>query len=273
MKEEKSSHANEAADDAQRKIGRNLLCFQHVEHLLKFLLFNRQWIVGIGQGTDIQERREAKIRAKTMGQLVGQFAEELLVLEGEQPEPPTLTDVGTGWLRITFGNAHDSECRKKLQAELEALVSKRNDLIHHFLPMWNSTPMDNIHQHLDQQHEELRPILDRLKADAQALQDVKKQLAGWLASDEARHAIERSWLLGSPLVVLLDDIARQRGGWMPLDLAGQLLRQHKPEDFARMQERYGHKTLKRLLMATQLFEVADLSTGKGSKPAYRIKSP
>lgn len=272
MEEVPPNARKEAADDVQRKIGRNLLCFQQVEYLLKFLLSNKQRAGGIGQSADIQGRRDAKIRTRSMGQLVGQFAEEFIA--GEQFEPEVPADIGAGWVSINFNYVHNDECDHKLQAELEALVSERNDLIHHFLSMWNSTPMDEIHRHLDQQHDKLRPMLARLEADAQALQRGRRRLAEWASSDQFQQTLELSWLRGSRLVIALCDIAQQRGdagGWVSLDLAGQLLRRREPEDVARMQERYGHKTLKRLLLATQLFDVADQPARKGSRAIYRVK--
>lgn len=57
-----------------------------------------------------------------------------------------------------------------------------------------------------------------------------------------------------------------------LSVAGQLIRQHAPEEMAVLKERYGHKTLKDLILATELFDMIDESTDKGgTRVLYRLR--
>jgi hypothetical protein len=120
-----------------------------------------------------------------------------------------------------------------------------------------------------------RRLWDHLQSVIKALHDGIKEHAAFLASDEGKRQLELAWLQQSRLVLLLGDIAQQVGGangWTPLGTAGQLIRKHAPEEVAALQERYGYRTLKGLLLAADLFEVRDEPTAKGgSRAVYRIK--
>ena len=57
-----------------------------------------------------------------------------------------------------------------------------------------------------------------------------------------------------------------------LSFAGSLLRQQIPEDLAALQERYGYKTLKQLMVATDLFDFHEESTTKGGIRASALSA-
>ncbi|CAH1085677.1 hypothetical protein [Candidatus Nitrotoga sp. 1052] len=94
-------------------------------------------------------------------------------------------------------------------------------------------------------------------------------------SDEAKKQFELLWLRQSRLVILLGDIARQAArpdGWVLLRTAGQLIRQHEAEEKMMLNELYGHKTLKGLILATGLFDITEEPTHKGGiRLLYRSK--
>jgi hypothetical protein len=75
---------------------------------------------------------------------------------------------------------------------------------------------------------------------------------------------------------LLADISTQMArpdGWTLLNVAGELIRKHAPEERACLKEKYGHKTLKELIIATELFEIFEEPTEKrGIRVLYRLKS-
>lgn len=76
--------------------------------------------------------------------------------------------------------------------------------------------------------------------------------------------------------MMLGDIARQLGrddGFVPLDLAGHLLRLHAAAEFAALKERYGHKTLKSLVLATGLFDIKEEPTPKGGPRVFFRVNP
>ena len=59
------------------------------------------------------------------------------------------------------------------------------------------------------------------------------------------------------------DIASKGDVWLPLAVAGQYLRLHAPEEFSALKRRYGFATLKKLVVATELFDVENEPTNKG----------
>ena len=77
-------------DEVLRRIGRNLLLFQHIEHLLKQLMTGAR-IEGPVKSmqTNLDDRR-ARVHKQTLGQLVGQFVDDVFADAGERDEPETL---------------------------------------------------------------------------------------------------------------------------------------------------------------------------------------
>ena len=95
---------------------------------------------------------------------------------------------------------------------------------------------------------------------SKSMQQTKRVLVDFLASDEGQQKFELLWLRGSPLIALLRKIASQicrPDGWACLARAGKLARVRELDAVANMKERYGHSTLKKLLVASDLFDVYD----------------
>jgi hypothetical protein len=266
----------DAIDEVLRKIGRNLLLFQQIEGMLKLLVANGR-VRGYAKDFEhVRSRSAASVRTQSMGQLVGQFTETVLTnVETESAAPEELEGA---WISFSFTLDADSTFYKQQAADLATMVAERNELVHHFLPSWDpSSPesTETVGQRLDRQREKVLPIRDYLQDRIQDLRYALRAQAEFIASDEGQRQLELGWLQQSRLVLLLGDIAQQQAGadgWMPLARAGQLLRVHAPEEVAVLKERYGHKTLKELLLAADLFEVRDEPTANGGfRAVYRIK--
>lgn len=90
-----------------------------------------------------------------------------------------------------------------------------------------------------------------------------------------KRQLELSFLRQSRLVILLGDIAiqtKRSDGWASLAVAGHLVKQHAPEEIALLKKRYGHKSLKKLMLATEIFDFIDKNTEKGGvRVLYRLK--
>ena len=82
--------------------------------------------------------------------------------------------------------------------------------------------------------------------------------------------------MSSPLVIRLADLARQKArpdGWLPLAMVGHQLWLHAHDEMSSLKERYGFSSLKKLVIATGLFDVQDEPTIKGGKrTVYRIRN-
>ncbi|PTQ79309.1 hypothetical protein C8R21_13021 [Nitrosospira multiformis] len=263
-------------DEVLRKVGRNVLLFQQIEELLKFLVVNHRLA---GTPINLVERREKRagvIKRQMMGKLSEQYLDGILSDAGVVIEEPK--DATQAWISFIFSITGDNDFMESQRADLELMVRERNDLVHHFLPRWHPGSLEQMtaaSAYLDQQYEKVLPMLEHLKSVAKSMQQAKETVAAFLASNEGERMLELAWLQNSPLVALLREVATQKArpdGWISLADAGQLARIHESDEVAHMKERYGHSTFKRLLIASELFDVLDepLPNG-GFRTLYRVK--
>lgn len=62
-------------DEVLKKIGRNVMLFQNLEHLLKYLVAHSSISGYASELMSQEEKRRAAISKQTMGQLIGQYIE------------------------------------------------------------------------------------------------------------------------------------------------------------------------------------------------------
>ena len=60
----------DSVNEVLRKIGRNMLLFQNVEHLLKFIIANGSFSGYVSELSLKKEQRAASIQKQTLGQLI-----------------------------------------------------------------------------------------------------------------------------------------------------------------------------------------------------------
>lgn len=263
-------------DEVLRKIGRNVLLFQQIEGLLKFLVVNYK---AHGTSSDLmmrQQRRLNKVQKHMMGQLVEQYVDGILTDAGDASQG--LDAPSVPWISFSSKITGDHEFYESQCTNLKLMKDERNDLIHHFLLRWQPdslSHMTDASDYLDKQREKILPILEHLMSVSKSMQEARKSLADFLASDEGQKHFELQWLQSSPLISLLRDISSQvhrPDGWTYLAHAGNLARVHESDAVANMKELYGHSTLKTLLVASELFDVFDepLPTGR-FRTLYRAR--
>jgi len=262
-------------DEVWRRIGRNLLLFQHIEEMMKAVLS----LTSVeGPASSIQQKgaqRAEDVHRKTLGQLKEQYFEEVMSEGLPAAEPPQpLTEAS---FRFSYKIEPEGDRLDRDRAMFDALVSERNDLAHHFLARWR-TSYANDHQaacdYLNQQRERALPVRDHLKSILEALLEHRQQVAEYLQSDEGKREMQLAWLQQSRLVTLLVEFSQTRcrpDGWTLLADAGRWLHELAGDDIDRMKERYGHGQLCRLMDAAELFEIVDEPTGGGSRAAYRVR--
>ncbi len=269
-----------AKNEVQRKIGRNLLNFQQVEHLLKFMLANGNFGGYASELVNIKEKRKKAFQKQTLGNLVGQYLENTYPINGLEITESTESTETLKESRITFSFQMpvDSDYFDKKKKELAKLVDERNDLIHHLLPRIDLESIDSwreAERYLDQQREKILPELTELQEMAKILRKGMVELAEYIISDEGEKYFKLGWLQQTPLALLLCDIATQAArpdGWISLCTAGKLIKTQAPEERALLREKYGYKTLREFLLATELFEFAEESTkGGGKQVLCRLK--
>ena len=189
-------------------------------------------------------------------------------------EPEVLKET---YFSIRFSIETDSVSYAAKKAALADLVNQRNELIHHLLPKFDSTSQascEDIGNKLDVQSEVIRREIKEAQSYAEALNQGRKELASYLMSDKGQREFWLNHLQQSPLAIILIDIADQLGkedGWVPLSLAGNLIREHMHDELSVLRESYGHKTLKSFMLATELFEFNEEETLKGGlRVVYKL---
>lgn len=264
-------------DEVFRKIGRNLLNFQKIELMLKHLVTNGRISGYMSEIEKNHERRKKDVHKQMMGNLVGQFVETTFL---ELDDSPQSTDeLKEPYISFSFNvNAGADFYEHKKQA-LKLLTDDRNDLIHHLLQRFNTDSIEScmeIEQYLDLQREKLIPEYDFLKSLIENLENAKKIHADFLNSEEGIKHFELPFLQQSPVVSLLLNISIQQprsDGWTLLDNAHRQLHLTLPEEMGQLKNRYGYKTLKELMLASEFFDIHEEPTKKGGvRVLYRPKA-
>lgn len=276
MDEEEALPPQKLQDEVLRKVGRNLLIFQQIEGLLKMILGNSK-VQGYARELALkQEQRINGIQTDMMGQLIKQYFDEILASSDEEPQGPR--DLAEPWLSSSFKITGDVAFAETQLEAFEMMREERNQLVHHFLPYWQTDSPENLifaSDYLDEQREKILPVWEHLKSVAETMQHARQMQASYIASDEFTQQLELLWLQKSQLIQLFCDIATQIGrsdGWACLAQAGKLAHMQLADDVAHMKARYGHHSFKKLLIASKLFEIWDKALPQGgSRTFYRVR--
>jgi hypothetical protein len=263
-------------DEVFRKIGRNLLIFQKIELMLKYLIDNGKVSGYLRELKANQERLAPATAKQTMEHLAGQYMdadcrehEEFLREPLEAKEP---------YISFSFTVRADSDFYESKRQSLKSLIDDRNHFIHHLLPRFDPDSMEScleIEQHLDRQREKLTPEHNYLKSLIESFEEAKKAYIEFFESEEGKRQFDLSLLQQSPLVTLLLNVSLHQSrfdGWTLLNVAGQRVRQILPGEMEQLKSKWGYKSLKELVLASELFEVIEEPTEKGGiRVLYRPK--
>jgi hypothetical protein len=271
-----ASDRTQTSDEVLRRIGRNLIIFQQIEHFLKLLLANHKNAGTMEDyATNLQVNTEC-INKKTLGHLIEKYGNEVLQDAGaEVPDEERPAD----WFAFSFRVSGDAAFIESMRRDLKQMTDGRNDLVHHFLPRWqlgNEEVLNEALTYLDAQREKVLPMHEHLRATVQHLLDSTKLLGEFIASPDYEKQAEMMWLQASPLVSLFCAVAAQhyrKDGWTYLAQAGDLAAKELPEEVNQLKKRYGFGTLKKLLVGSDMFDVLDepLSDGR-FRTLYRRKA-
>lgn len=269
------SNLKPTQDEVLRRVGRNLLLFQQIEWLLKFLLSRHK---AEGPPVDFKERQQKQtdtINRKMFGLLVDKYGTEVLKDAGiEVPEEESPAD----WITFTFRISGDTEFVEAMRRDMKLMTEHRNELVHGFLPRWLPDSAEKLEEtlvYLDTQREKVLPIHEHLRTAANHIQESQKKLIEFMSSGEYQKQSELMWLQASPLVLLLRDVASQihrKDGWSYLAHAGRLANKELPDEVKSLNESYGFKTLRKLLIGSEMFDVFDEPLSEGQfRTLYKNK--
>lgn len=177
-----------SVDEVLRKIGRNMLLFQQLEGLLKYVI-SRQSLSGYAdQLEQKQAKRVASTEKQTLGMLVGQYTEEILGPESEDSDvhPEEVTEP---YISLNFRMGHNEAFYIETKQALTKLVDDRNELVHHLLPQLDTSSIEScemIGKKLDAQAETIRQAIRHMQSIAKGMAESKKKMATFLQSPEGQ---------------------------------------------------------------------------------------
>ena len=268
-----------ARNECLRRIGRNMVMFQRVEQLLKFLLANSS-LEGYERDLESKQAKKAStISTMTMGQLSNEYFNS--IFDTSEIELPPHEDPSQAYLSFKYSVQRSEEEIDAEKQYFADLVKERNELAHHLLPKYDPTSMQSIEElseSLEQQRERFFPALKNLTRLCEAHQKARQQMSDFFQSDECRKYIVEGILPGETrLDKLLRDTASfstRDDGWSSLSLAGQFIK-NQPEDiFEKVCEEQALSklpALKTLIELSSIFELKSQPTKNGSIWLFRPK--
>jgi hypothetical protein len=265
-----------ARDDVLRKIGRNIVNFQKIEQLLKgVILFTR--LSGYVSDLESNHKQNAEeIHSQPMGLLVKKYFDHIY---SDASTTTAISDeITEPYISISLGISADAAFIENKKAALKALVDERNELVHHLLLRLDLLSIQScleMGKVLDEQRERQKEEYEHLAAQIQQIKDTSAEASAFFASDEGQKAIERCLLQQSPVISLLFDLTTSLArldGWTLLNLAAQQVQALLPDELVNLKKRKGCKTLKEILLASELFEIESETTNNGgTRVLYRVK--
>jgi hypothetical protein len=160
-----SPELTSARDLAYQGVGRNLLQFQRLEHLLKFLLgFHQGYYTPETMVDEMKRRQEAKDK-KTLGGLAGYLFKKV-ILQQDIGDAVLSDDKNTSKISHWLGMTIPEKEHQELQCRLKALVDERNQLVHLSLLAWNLDTIEDcqaIVAELDEQLGRIKTEVEQVK--------------------------------------------------------------------------------------------------------------
>jgi hypothetical protein len=152
-------------DEVLRKIGRNVLNFQRMESMLKYLIARAE-VSGFAHELKANhEKAIDSISMQTMGNLAKRFVNSIYTENIESIESEI--EITEPHLSISFRIEADSSHIEKRKSALEQVVKERNALIHQMLSTFDQTSSKSCREMielLDAQAEKLRPEYESLQS-------------------------------------------------------------------------------------------------------------
>lgn len=183
------SALEDARNFALQNIGRNVVAFQKMEAMLKFLIANHK-IQGLpAQLAKIKEQQEFDVDRMTMGNLVDKLFRSVVV-DGSIKNGEL--DALNGAASISFSIELEAEAHSETRDAFRNIVQERNALIHRMLVGFNPNILEScqeISQILADQRGRLQPNFDYLRNLVRTIVDGRKELLDWTESDDFPRAV------------------------------------------------------------------------------------
>lgn len=289
-KTKNNANVEQQCDEIRRKVGRNVLLFQRIELILKYLEekgnfsissnnLQSQEIFPQSQTRQLQEFSSKKplglggrIKKLTKGGLLSEpnnFPVEMEVLDG-----------GFSFaFEFYYGTNEDQE---RLKEKLSSIVDERNRLIHELLLSFDVNTeigRNDLEVYLDRQYEKTLPVFEEFKQISEILQEIiKKTISEKLTkltdpivpNDNLDHPSIKELVV---CLSLYSDMKQKLFGWTSLAGAKKFIEQQFPDSIRGSQEKFGVLSIKKILLTIGIFDLIYLPSGKGKHVVlYRLKS-
>ena len=172
----------ELRNEVLRKLGRNLLVFQHIESLLKFFVSSGSVSANLGEFMSTLSYQQESVRKKMMGQLIDPL---MSVLYERKVNVEVGQDLQEVQISVSMGLDSDSESVERHRESLEFVIQSRNELVHHFFPRVQSGSIEDwlaAGLYLDEQRKLVLPELEFLAGVARALSEGLREQQYWVES-------------------------------------------------------------------------------------------
>jgi len=263
-------------DELFRKVGRNLINYQTIEQLLKQLILSSRISGPISQLEEIRKQKSEEVKVQTMGTLAGQFIENSY--QAPKASSNEQAEIKETHLSTSFYFDVSDDVLESRKADLKKITDARNNLVHHLLPRLDLNSIESclaISRELDEQREEQSKEIEHLISLIKQIGNSMKEYAEFLNSDEGYKLFELRHLQQSRLVGMLLELSETQSrpdGWTVLDNSTRYIKNNLADDLVKIKQYEGCKTMKSLVITSELFDILEESTKKGgTRVLYRAK--
>lgn len=172
-----TSELQSELDETLRKVGRNVLHFQRIEAVLKYLVSHSSIE---GTAKDLEKTHKDKVESVSQ-ETMGSLAKDLFtsVYSDKSNETPIPKDLDEAFIKISFTVDADPAFLEQRKRALEHIVTERNTLIHQTLQSFDQTSIEScraLNIVLDEQAERVRLEFENIQSLANALHEGTKAL-------------------------------------------------------------------------------------------------
>jgi len=179
-----------ARDKALQKIGRNVLVFQKMEGMVKFLIANSR-VEGLpDQLQDALDQNVKSIDRKTLGSLIDPLFRATFTNAKDQETEST--PVENVW-SISFSLEMCAESHEEAEKAFRRIVRERNALIHQMLVNFDPSSTEqcsSLSKSLDAQLDIIKPQYEHLQSIVRLFLDGRKELLAYVKNEMLNSAFQ-----------------------------------------------------------------------------------
>ena len=167
-----------ARDLALQKVGRNVVNFQKMEAMLKFILTFASLHGPMSGLAKVVAQKTAEVAKEPMGNLVVKAASAIHGDRKSTQQPPT--KVAEAWFSYSIKIGETKEDAREWRKLMKAVVVERNELIHQMLATFNPNSIDSCESlcvELDKQRGRIIRAYEHLESIVIAIRESHRDLA------------------------------------------------------------------------------------------------